>query len=286
MNTPAVPKHDTRPVASASSVNSAQSRRSPRMEPLRWVPENTEALLDVGCNVGEFLAQCRRERPNLRLAGIDINHSAVAKAQIRLPGVEIHQGFGYELPFADSSFDCVTCIEVIEHVPAAQRPMLVAEIRRVLRPGGVLILRCPHAGIFSWLDAQNFRFRAPGLYGKLVGRGNRDAHYQKADEELVWHHHFTRDELLGVAGDGWQVEACEFGGLLLYPISDILRWPFYRMKRPDHWIARGLEKISALEYAVSFGKSSYGILAVLRKSTTDERQPHPTPASTPSALTR
>jgi len=257
-------------MTTTGSGSAAKLRGGARMEPIYWVPEHSSDLLDVGCNVGEFLDQCRRQYPAMRLAGIDINHSAVAKAQARLPGAEIHQGFGYELPFPDSSFDCVSCIEVIEHVPTAQRPLLVAEMRRVLRPGGRMILRCPHAGIFSWLDAQNFRFRAPGLYRTLVGRGNRDAHYHQAEEELVWHHHFTREELLGVVGSGWKLEACEFGGLLLYPISDILRWPFYRMKRPDHWMARGLEKMAAIEYAVSFGQSSYGILTVLRKLTADE----------------
>jgi SAM-dependent methyltransferase len=267
---PAVSTNESVPMAATGSDSARKLRGGARMEPIYWVPEQASDLLDVGCNVGEFLDQCRRQYPDMRLAGIDINHSAVAKAQTRLPGVEIHQGFGYELPFPDASFDCVSCIEVIEHVPAAQRPLLVAEMRRVLRPGGRIILRCPHAGIFSWLDAQNFRFRAPALYGTLVGRGNRDAHYQKAEEELVWHHHFTQEELLGVVGSGWKLEACEFGGLLLYPISDILRWPFYRIKRPDHWIARSLEKMAALEYAVNFGKSSYGILTVLRKSTEDE----------------
>ena len=224
------------------------------------------SLLDVGCNTGSLLEGLQRLRPDMQLAGIDINHSAIAIAKSKLPGADIHQGFGYELPFAEARFDCVTCIEVIEHVPAQHRPLLVAEMRRVLRPGGRLILRCPHAGIFSWLDAQNFRFRVPRLYNRVVGQGGRDAHYEKAAEELVWHHHFTRGELLEVAGPGWEVEACEFGGLILFPISDILRWPFYRLKRADNGIVRALERMATLELAVSFGRSSYGILLSLKKS--------------------
>jgi SAM-dependent methyltransferase len=97
----------------------------------------------------------------------------------------------------------VTCIEVIEHVREEQRSRLISEMQRVLKPSGRLILRCPHAGVFSWLDPQNFRPRFPELYARLLGNGNRDEHYRQADEDLVWHHHFTRDELLGwLVADG------------------------------------------------------------------------------------
>lgn len=237
-----------------------------KMEPFSWILEDVPSLLDVGCNAGELLAECRRMYPRMSLAGIDINHSAIEKARAKVPDAEIHQGYGFELPFGDARFHCVTCIEVIEHVPKEYRSNLVAEIQRVLVPGGRLILRCPHAGIFSWLDAQNFRFRFPRVYRALVGAGGRDAHYERAQEELVWHHHFTREELMGLAGGGWDTKACKFGGLILFPITDILRWPFYRAKRTDNWVVKGLERLAGLELAIDFGKSSYGILLVLEKA--------------------
>jgi SAM-dependent methyltransferase len=237
------------------------------MEPMFWVPPDaTGPLLDVGCNTGALLVEFRHRYPKMDLAGIDINHDALQYAKGILPDVELHEGFGYELPFPSERFEYATCIEVIEHVPEQHRPQLIAEIRRVLKPGGRLILRCPHAGIFDWLDAQNFRFRFPGLYRSLVGQGNRDVHYEEAREELIWHHHFTHEELLRAAGEGWQEEACKLGGLLLFPITDILRWPFYRMKRPDHWIVKALEKVATLELGLNFGKGSYDILLVLKKS--------------------
>jgi SAM-dependent methyltransferase len=236
------------------------------MEPFHWIPPDTSTLLDVGCNTGDLLLDCRRRFPQMQLAGIDINHAALQTAKRKLPDAEIREGYGFQLPFSERRFQCVTCIEVIEHVPEQQRQLLMSEIRRVLLPGGRLVLRCPHAGIFSWLDAQNFRFRLPRLYERLVGEGARDGNYRQAEEELVWHHHFTREELLGLAGPGWDVETCQFGGLVLFPISDILRWPFYRMNSAHHWIAKGLEKLATAELAWDFGRSSYGILLVLRKS--------------------
>jgi SAM-dependent methyltransferase len=262
MNSAGTSETLTKPLA---GVRANVAQQESRMEPPRWIPPHTVQLLDVGCNTGNLLYTFRHLYPHMQLAGIDINHASVEIAKAKLPDAEIHQGYGFELPFANDRFECVTCIEVIEHVPAERRALLVSEMRRVLSPGGRLLLRCPHAGIFSWLDAQNFRFRFPGLYAKLVGRGIRDKHYDRAEEALVWHHHFTREELLQVAGPGWELEACELGGLILFPISDIMRWPFYRMKRTDNWLVRFLEKMATLELAVNFGRSSYDILLVLKK---------------------
>ena len=255
------------------SKNAEESKWRPTQKPA-WIPHGTRLLDSRRCQVparrglqyGRSAGATAPRLPRLQLAGIDINHSAVQKAKALLPDVEIHQGFGYQLPFEDGRFQFATCIEVIEHVPEQHRPQLMTEIRRVLSPGGRLILRCPHAGIFSWLDAQNFRFRFPGLYKAVVGQGNRDANYEQAQEELIWHHHFTQPELIGVAGKGWDVEACHFGAFLLFPITDILRWPFYRMKRNDNWMVRALERVATAELALDFGKSSYDILLVLKKT--------------------
>jgi SAM-dependent methyltransferase len=193
---------ETREKTNGSGRGTAPAMHNSRMEPTHWVPSNAVSLLDVGCNTGDLLADFRRRYPHLDLAGIDINHVAVEKAKRLVPDAEIHQGYGFKLPFASGRFQYATCIEVIEHVPEADRPGLLSEVHRVLQPGGRFILRCPHDGIFSFLDAQNLRFRFPRLYKNLVGQGNRDITYQEAAEELVWHHHFTREELLSIAGPG------------------------------------------------------------------------------------
>lgn len=240
--------------------------RHNRMDPIYWVPSETTALLDIGCNVGEFLIQCQQYYPHMRLAGLDINKGAIEIAKAKLPDADLHQGYGFELPFRSEDFQCVSCIEVIEHVPKEYRARLLAEMWRVLTPGGRLILRCPHAGAFSWLDAQNMRFRFPALHRALLGGGGRDAHYSEAQEEICWHHHFTREELLQLAGHGWETEACRYGGLALFPLTDLVAWPLYRLGRTENWLARSLQKVANFELGMNFGKSSYGILLVLKKS--------------------
>src|SRR3954453_8368251 len=91
--------------------------RSSQMEPLRWVPPDARSLLDVGCNVGEFLDTLHTAYPAVRLAGCDVNTAALATARRTVPAADFRESGAGRLPFADADFDCVTCIEVLEHVP-------------------------------------------------------------------------------------------------------------------------------------------------------------------------
>jgi hypothetical protein len=61
------------------------------------------------------------------------------------------------------------------------------------------------------------------------------------------------------------VEQCQYGGLILFPITDIIRWPFYHAQRHDHWMVHLMGRVATAELAVNFGKISYGILLVLKK---------------------
>src|ERR1700722_612449 len=91
------------------------------MHPLRWIPEATLRLLDVGCNAGELLQGCAELIPSAQLAGVDVNARAVVAARARVPSADLRLVSGTNLPFPDGSFDCVTCIEMLEHVPLRNR---------------------------------------------------------------------------------------------------------------------------------------------------------------------
>ncbi len=236
------------------------------LHPIRWVPPDAGSLLDVGCNAGEFLDLCHQFYPEMRLVGVDVNDGAVEAARERLPMGEFHCTGSESLPFDDASFDCATCIEVLEHIPADLRRQALGEMRRVLRPGGRLALRVPHAGVFSFLDPNNFRFRFPGLYHRVVGRGRRDSGYDFHQGEVVWHHHFARKELLDLLGPGWHEETWRTGGLFLAPLSDIGRWPFYRAKRLDHPVFHMLSWLCNADMGVPYGAAAYDILLILRKT--------------------
>jgi SAM-dependent methyltransferase len=236
------------------------------MHPIRWVPENAQSLLDVGCHVGAFLRHCHEFYPTIQLAGVEVDFAALEKAREAIPDAELRRAGAQELPFADARFDCVTCVEVLEHIPAANRRKSLTEIRRVLKPGGRLILRTPHAGFFGFLDPHNLRFRFPGLYRRLIGRGARDAGYDAWSHGVVWHHHFCLAELVDLLGDGWQIEAYRRGGLLLAPLAEIARWPFYRMGRWNHPLCMALDAIFNFDLGLPFGPAGYDILLIVHKA--------------------
>jgi SAM-dependent methyltransferase len=229
------------------------------------IPESASSLLDVGCNVGELLSECRRARPHMRLAGVDLSADAVKCARQAIPGGDIRTASACELPYASESFDCVTCIEVLEHIPAQSRGSALREIFRVLRPAGRLILQVPHAGLFSWLDPQNYRLRFPRLYAAVVGRGGRD-HVYSAGHEIVWHHHFSLAELLSLCGGDWKPVAMKRGGLILAPLSDAARWPFYRSGRTNSRLYHGLGMISKFDSAIDYGAASYDMTLAMERS--------------------
>ncbi len=103
-------------------------------------------LLDAGCGTGGFLARLRRERPDLPAAGLEYNPGAAARAQAK-SGVEVIAGTINAMPFADASFSVVVSLDVLSHA-AVDPAQALAEMLRVLRPGGVLIVNLP---AFEWL---------------------------------------------------------------------------------------------------------------------------------------
>src|SRR5580658_10469556 len=123
---------------SKNKIPSPRVRRLSSMEPLRWVQPDTRSLLDVGCNVGELLATVRAAYPQVLLSGCDVNRGALVTARREIPTADILEAGADNLPFGDGSFDCVTCIEVLEHVPSAAWSSALHEIRRVLITGGRL----------------------------------------------------------------------------------------------------------------------------------------------------
>ena len=98
-------------------------------------------LLDLGCGIGhsfELLA------PRTTV-GVDLDPEALA-GQLR----ETHVADMRDLPFPDGSFDSVLSVQSIEHVPDPER--ILAEARRVLRPGGVAVFVTPNRLTFGRPD--------------------------------------------------------------------------------------------------------------------------------------
>jgi SAM-dependent methyltransferase len=93
-------------------------------------------LLDVGCGVGNFHPLLSASVGSI--TGIDMSAASVAEAAARNPGVRYDSYDGARLPYADASFDAAMTVCVMHHVPPAQWPAFAAEMRRVVRPGGLV----------------------------------------------------------------------------------------------------------------------------------------------------
>ena len=92
--------------------------------------------LDVGCGVGAFHPLMREMCG--RLCGTDVSAASVAQARQSNPGVEYEAYDGEVLPYGDAAFDLATAICVMHHVPPMKWLGFLREMRRVVRPGGVL----------------------------------------------------------------------------------------------------------------------------------------------------
>lgn len=96
-----------------------------------WQPQR---VLEVGGGQGELAEHMQREL-GADLAFLDLSPGMVELARAR--GIDARVGDAQELPFADGSFDAVVAAWMLYHVPDLDRAL--AEIARVLRPGGTLL---------------------------------------------------------------------------------------------------------------------------------------------------
>jgi SAM-dependent methyltransferase len=142
-------------------------------------------VLDVGCGSSKIIGALPRGSVALDVL---VNKLRFAR-RFNVPRV---RGSGFTLPFADASFPCVLCSQVIEHVPMV--PSMIDELCRVLKPGGRLVLGTPDYDRWEWVWIEKaYGLAAPGGY---------------ADEHIS---HYTREGLLGdFARRGYAHEATRY----------------------------------------------------------------------------
>lgn len=107
-----------------------------------------KAVLDIACGEGYGSAILARDATSV--IGVDISDEAVAHAKLRyadIAGLEFRQGDAASIPLPDDSVDIVVSFETIEHHDKHEE--MIGEIRRVLRPDGVLIISSPNRVVYS-----------------------------------------------------------------------------------------------------------------------------------------
>ncbi len=106
------------------------------------VGDRPARVLDVGCGTGVFATRLRGALPRVEVYGVDLVSEMLEKGHARWRQHAGHvmpvQGDSERLPFPGGSFDIVTCSNSFHHYPRQDRAVL--EMRRVLRPGGRLMI--------------------------------------------------------------------------------------------------------------------------------------------------
>ncbi len=92
-------------------------------------------VLDVGCGKGRFARVLGEHYPGAEIWGLDISEEMLRFVPA---GIKTRAGLMTELPFADSTFDCIYATESLEH--AVETGKAVGEMCRVLKPGGKLVI--------------------------------------------------------------------------------------------------------------------------------------------------
>ena len=147
----------------------------------RWAAQLAEGrdILDAACGVG-FGAHMLLAAGAAGVTGVDAFAAAIIEARERgRDGMRFEIGDLRDLPFEAASFDLVVCFEAIEHVDEQER--MLDEIKRVLRPDGVLAISTPVAGAIAVHNPHHVAELAPDEFHDLLRS-------RFANVDLRWQH--------------------------------------------------------------------------------------------------
>jgi len=124
------------------------------------------SLLDVGCGPGTITADLAGRLAPGRVCGIDPSADVVAAAEREHAGIEFATGDVYTMAFDDASWDIVHAHQVLQHLPDPVTAL--KEMRRVVRPGGIVAARDSDYAAFTWHPADDRLARWLALYHDIA----------------------------------------------------------------------------------------------------------------------
>jgi SAM-dependent methyltransferase len=181
------------------------------------LPIEDSRVLDVGCGAGSTAKAVKAARPQLEVVGCDLSESALAAAASDPGGVDFRLASAERLPFSDREFDCVWIFDVLEHVDSPE--LVLAEVARVLRPGGRFHIVLP-------LEGQ------PRTLYRLVGCGTRwTAKVRQAGHIQI----FSASRFESMAAEhGLRPERTRWSYHVLLQVLDILYFTWLDWRGPVH----------------------------------------------------
>jgi SAM-dependent methyltransferase len=155
-------------------------------------------LLDLGCGAGRHAFEAARRGAQVVALDTDLGElhqmSAIAAAMAEAAEIQVPAsilataGDATAMPFPDGSFDIVIAAEVLEHIPSDQNAM--AEVARVLRPGGVAAVTVPAwlPERICWLLSDDYH-NVPGGHIRIFTRHELETKLRRAGLNVGDHHH-------------------------------------------------------------------------------------------------
>lgn len=102
--------------------------------------EYPKTILDFGSGIGNSIPFFRKYFPNSTLYCADVSARSIEISKSRFPGNQIYLQIGERVPIADQSFDAIFTACVFHHIPHDEHPKWLSELRRILRPNGVMVI--------------------------------------------------------------------------------------------------------------------------------------------------
>ncbi|WP_439814901.1 class I SAM-dependent methyltransferase [Zavarzinia sp. CC-PAN008] len=125
----------------------ADAMRRQALVPLRQALQPLDLrrarVADIACGTGRFLGDLKATWPRVQAMGVDLSRDYLAEARRHLAGrawLSLVEAQAEHLPLADGALDAVTCIYLFHELPPRVRGQVAAELARVVRPGGSVIV--------------------------------------------------------------------------------------------------------------------------------------------------
>lgn len=134
--------------------------------------EPGQRVLEIGCGTGNLTLRVARTHPDVEVIGTDPDPLALARAQRKSTAIRFERAYGQQLPYPDASFDRVLSSLMLHHLDEDTKKATVAEVVRVLRPGGSLHL-------------VDFTGEVHGVHGFLARRMQKQGHVADGIPQLL-----------------------------------------------------------------------------------------------------
>jgi cyclopropane fatty-acyl-phospholipid synthase-like methyltransferase len=197
-----------------------------------WVYDNVRAgstVLDLGCGAG-MLALLKRK--HVILTGVDVSNECALAARRNGYDTSLTAKLT-DLPFADASFDYVVSLDVLGHVGFEEKDKVLAEVRRVLRPGGVTMhgIECTDRSSRKDYDemdpAELRRFIEIDGHVGLEEEQEHGARFQRFFKHVAWEPRYT----LCLSSEEFLKQADQYGLDFEQDFLDYLRGLSFKERR-------------------------------------------------------